>query len=80
MVRTRHKVELTQDELEVITSALHTQEKILAVQSRAGGDPAAEARLGELRSVLDRLNGKLGAARPLPRMPVLGWFGRSRFG
>lgn len=48
-------VDLTAQQIEVIEAALHTQEKILSVQSRAGADMATRARLNELKSVLKTL-------------------------
>jgi hypothetical protein len=48
------KVDLTRQDLEMIEGALATQEKILAVQSRAGGR-AARNRLNELKGLMRRL-------------------------
>ncbi len=47
-------LELTETDFAMIESALETQEKILAVQARAGGDTAND-RLSALRSVMRRL-------------------------
>jgi hypothetical protein len=49
-----HSLDLTTSDFDMIESALETQEKILAVQARAGGD-AANDRLTALRSVMRRL-------------------------
>ncbi|UOA26357.1 hypothetical protein DSM107133_01057 [Pseudosulfitobacter sp. DSM 107133] len=49
-----HSLVLSATDFDMIESALETQEKILAVQVRAGGE-TAEARLTALRSVLRRL-------------------------
>lgn len=49
-----HEVELTKQDLELIESALQTQEKILSVQTRAGGS-AARARLNDLKGLMRRL-------------------------
>lgn len=77
MKKATHNVDLTPEEMQVIEAALHTQEKILSVQSRAGGDSTVGLRLSELKSVLanlQRQRGKPGAATG-------GWFfGRSLFG
>lgn len=51
----KHNVDLTQQELDVIEAALHTQEKILSMQSRASGDTTAASRLSELKSTLRKL-------------------------
>ncbi|MEP4197577.1 MAG: hypothetical protein ABJL99_18290 [Aliishimia sp.] len=55
MIHNTHSVDLTQQELKLIEAALHTQEKILAVQSRAGQDRSAKSRLDDLKSVLRNL-------------------------
>ena len=49
-----HSVDLTKQDLEMIEAALHTQEKILTVQSRAGGATARD-RLNELKGLMRRL-------------------------
>ena len=46
--------ELIKQDLELIEAALQTQEKILSVQSRAGGS-AARARLNDLKGLMRRL-------------------------
>ena len=55
MFSSSRSVDLTTAQLEVIESALHTQEKILAVQNRAGGDHQTQAKLGELKSTIKTL-------------------------
>lgn len=57
MLEQIQKVDFTNDDIEVIKDALFTQEKILAVQSRAGGN-AAKIRLNELRGLLFRIRGQ----------------------
>lgn len=47
-------LELSAEDLKMIENALHTQEKILSVQSRAGGN-AAKTRLTELRNLIYRV-------------------------
>ncbi|WP_223423008.1 hypothetical protein [Tateyamaria pelophila] len=49
-----HNVDLTKQDLEMIETALQTQEKILSVQSRAGGG-AERARLNDLKGLMRRL-------------------------
>jgi len=48
------QVALSRDDLDMIAAALQTQEKILSVQSRAGGK-AAQTRLVALQSLSRRL-------------------------
>lgn len=48
------KLDFTRADLDIIEAALATQEKILSVQSRAGGR-AARARLNDLKSLQRRL-------------------------
>ena len=47
-------VDLTKQDLEMIEIALQTQEKILSVQSRAGGS-AERVRLNEIKGLMRRL-------------------------
>lgn len=47
-------LDLTKQDLELIETALQTQEKILSVQSRAGGG-AARAQLNDLKGLMRRL-------------------------
>ncbi|WP_299150582.1 hypothetical protein [uncultured Tateyamaria sp.] len=54
MLDDTHSVDLTKQDLELIEAALQTQEKILSVQSRAGGD-AARTRLNDLKGLMRRL-------------------------
>ena len=77
MKQNTHSLDLTPQELHVIEAALHTQEKILSVQSRAGGDGLARTRLEELKSVLASLNRQ----RPTSSRGFgFSLFGRSLFG
>lgn len=55
MLSPKQSVDLSPQEIEVIQSALQTQEKILSVQSRAGGDGTVLNRLSELRQVLQTI-------------------------
>ena len=54
MLDDTYAVDLTKQDLELIEAALQTQEKILSVQSRAGGN-AARARLNDLKGLMRRL-------------------------
>ncbi|MGB7242365.1 MAG: hypothetical protein WBC93_09805 [Sulfitobacter sp.] len=49
-----HSLDLTDKEMDLIQAALHTQKKILSVQSKAGGS-LAKARLNDLTQLLGRL-------------------------
>ena len=53
MLEDVQKIDLTRRDIELIEAALATQEKILAVQSRAGGR-SARARLNDLKSLMRR--------------------------
>ncbi len=54
MTNETHNVDLTAHDLELIEQALHTQQKILSVQSRAGGT-SAKTRLDNLKNLMGRL-------------------------
>ena len=54
MLEDVQKIELTRNDLDLIETALATQEKILAVQARAGGR-TARTRLNDLKSLMRRL-------------------------
>jgi len=54
MLEQSQNFEISAQDMTVIEDALFTQEKILSVQSRAGGHEA-ETRLNELRQVLRRM-------------------------
>ena len=49
-----HTVDLSSKDLALIEAALHTQQKILSMQSRAGGAEARD-RLTDLKHLLRRL-------------------------
>ncbi|WP_187429258.1 hypothetical protein ROLI_029350 [Roseobacter fucihabitans] len=55
MLNNLHSLDLTADDIEMIESALHTQKKILAVQSEAGGS-GAQKRLTDLQHLMKRIN------------------------
>jgi hypothetical protein len=69
-----HNVDLTAQDLELIEAALHTHEKILSVQSRAGGG-AARARLNALKGLMHRLRRQ---TPPWPEGPGQSWGHRVR--
>lgn len=62
MLDDTHSVDLTKHDLEMIEAALQTQEKILSVQSRAGGS-AARARLNDVKGLMRRLRRQSAAAQ-----------------
>lgn len=74
--------DFNEHDLDLIESALHTQEKILAVQSRASGNNTAKLRLNELKSVLRRVRRRNGitAETPCRATGGLGGFARALFG
>jgi len=55
MMTDKLSVDLTPQQFAVIEAALHTQEKILSVQSLAGQDRVAANKLSELKTVLKSL-------------------------
>ncbi|MEM9577692.1 MAG: hypothetical protein AAF999_11850 [Pseudomonadota bacterium] len=55
MLDNLNRLDLTQKDIELIESALHTQKKILSVQSQAGGTGAGH-RLTELKHLIKRVN------------------------
>ncbi|GFE48473.1 hypothetical protein So717_02260 [Roseobacter cerasinus] len=61
MLDNLHNLDLTAKDLELIESALHTQKKILTVQSHAGGSGARQ-RLTDLKHLMKRIN--RSTARP----------------
>ena len=79
MLNNKLSVNLTNDEISVIESALRTQEKILSMQSRADGDGTARDRLSALQQVLRTL--EMQSAIP-PQSQGAGWssVARSIFG
>ena len=80
MLEDKNRVDLSTHDLELIESALQTQEKILAVQSRAGGN-AAKIRLNELKSVLRRVRRQNPQAAKSKCRTVSSWgsFARALF-
>lgn len=56
------RLDLTAKELDLIEAALHTQQKILSVQSKAGGS-RAHRNLSDLRYLIQRI----GRVRPAPK-------------
>lgn len=50
-----HDLDLTAKDIALIETALHTQKKILAVQSAAGGSGAHE-KLTDLKHLMKRIN------------------------
>ncbi len=58
----KQKLEISQKELALIKSALHTQSKILSVQASAGGSKAL-ARLNDIKRVLATITQQKPVAR-----------------
>ena len=54
MLDNLHNLDLTAKDIELIESALHTQKKILTVQSQAGGS-GANKRLTDLKHLMKRI-------------------------
>lgn len=69
MLDETHSVDLTLQDLELIEAALQTQEKILSVQSRAGGS-AARTRLNDLKGLMRRLRRQTPSSQGAP---CAGW-------
>lgn len=57
MLENAHNLDLSARDLKLIQDALYTQEKILSVQSRAGGN-AAKLRLNEVKELMRRVDVK----------------------
>ncbi|WP_375228451.1 hypothetical protein [Roseobacter sp. S98] len=55
MLENLRNIDLTAKDIELIESALHTQKKILSVQSQAGGR-GARKKLTDLKHLMKRLN------------------------
>ena len=74
MVQDVKTVELSVQDFELLQAALHTQKKILSVQSAAGGT-GSHRKLADL----DRLMTRLGRARNTPAgASGTGWTGIAR--
>ena len=73
----QQKLEISQDELAVIETALHTQSKILTVQASAGGRIARD-RLNAVKQVLARVAQHRVVEDKPCRKPSFCWFGMSR--
>ena len=59
------KLDLTTKDLELIEAALHTQKKILSMQSKAGGTGARQ-RLSDLKHLMKRIGrSKTSETEPL---------------
>ena len=72
------RLDLTAREFELIETALHTQEKILLVQSEAGGTGAG-TKLAELSRLARRIGRARRTARP-ECTPSFGQMFRNLFG
>lgn len=75
MMNNSTSVDLTPQEIEVIENALHTQEKILSMQSKASSDGQAARQLSRLQSVLRNLRRQAPMTKNSPAIwGVLGRF------
>lgn len=70
------KLDLTRQDIELIEQALHTQEKILSVQSRAGG-AGARTRLKDLKGLIRRLDRQTAVTTPANTAPIWSQVARS---
>ncbi len=72
------KLDLTTKDLEMIEAALHTQKKILSMQSEAGRTGARQ-KLSDLRHLMQRIG---RSRRTAPETEPVSWslFGRTLFG
>lgn len=55
MLDNQNNLDLTAKDIALIESALHTQKKILAVQSEAGGS-GAHKKMNDLKNLMKRIN------------------------
>lgn len=65
MLDNLHNLDLTAKDIELIESALHTQKKILSVQSEAGGS-GARKRLTNLKHLMKRIDRSMTRASTPP--------------
>lgn len=65
-----NRLELTAKDIELIESALHTQKKILSVQSEAGG-AGARQKLSDVKHLMKRVT-RAGRADATPRLTAWG--------
>lgn len=65
MFNNLHSLELTSEDLKLIEAALHTQKKILSVQSQAGGS-GAHLKLNELKRLIARVNRSVDMEQSAP--------------
>lgn len=65
MLENLNRLDLSTKDIELIESALHTQKKILSVQSQAGG-AGARKKLTELKHLTKRI----GRAQPANETPA----------
>lgn len=77
MLDSLHNLDLTAKDIELIESALHTQKKILSVQSEAGGS-GAHKRLTDLKHLMKRINRSV-ARKPASQAQTWGAYARTLF-
>lgn len=74
MLDNMNRLDLTAKDIELIEAALHTQKKILSVQSEAGGTGARQ-KLSDLKHLIKRV----GKSRPnSAAQPSTGFFAAAR--
>ena len=78
MLNNLHNLDLTAKDIELIEAALHTQKKILSVQSEAGGSGARQ-KLTDLKHLMKRIN-RSTTRQPAQQTQSWGCFARSLFG
>lgn len=77
MLDSLHNLDLTAKDIELIESALHTQKKILLVQSQAGGS-GAHKRLTDLKHLMKRIH-RSTTHKAAPQSHGWGHFARALF-
>ncbi len=78
MLERVRQLELTAKDFEMIEAALHTQQKILSVQSEAGGTGARE-KLTDLKHLMQRI-GRAGSPRKACTQSLWSYLTGSLFG
>mmetsp|Transcript_39674 Transcript_39674/g.89950 ORF Transcript_39674/g.89950 Transcript_39674/m.89950 type:complete len:87 (+) Transcript_39674:26-286(+) len=75
MLDNLHNLDLTKKDIELIEAALHTQKKILSVQSQAGGS-GARKKLTDIKHLMKRINraGCLEKSQPMTLGQYARWF------
>jgi hypothetical protein len=77
MPETQNKLDVNQDQMDMIEAALHTQSKILNMQAEAGGSGARD-KLNEIKSLLALLGQQKKRQTPRTSDLATGWFCMTR--